>query len=524
MDLLFYNGVVRTVLHGQASAIAIRGKRILAVGDTESLLSEATAATRRIDLGGRTVVPGFNDAHAHIWKIGHLLTSMLDLRKVVSFQVLHTELQQRDRALPDGAWLLGRGLNEAQFNEHRLPTREDLDRAAPHRPVVLTRTCGHIYAVNSLALERADIHAETDAPAGGVIGRDESGRPTGLLYETAMELILKVLPPPTASEYRAMITSATRHQLSLGITSTSDCGVLPELLAVYRSMDAEGVLPARVNVMPLRSIGDSGTLPPLPERWVSDRLHVDTIKFLADGGLSGATAALSVPYLHADNCGVLRIKEEELVALSREPHQKGWRIATHAIGDVAIDCVLRTYERLGPVPSKCTLRHRIEHLGLPTAEQLRRAARLRIIAAPQTIFLRELGANFRAVVPHALARQIYPVRAMLDAGLTVALSSDAPVVSDDSPLRGMEAAITREDASGEPILIEQAITAQEALYCYTMAGAIATGDEEHQGSLCAGKRADLAILSADPLATPARKLTDMRVEMTVLDGSIVYER
>jgi predicted amidohydrolase YtcJ len=514
IDLLLYNGNIRTITHGQASAIAICGGRICAVGDSETLLG--TASTRRIDLGGRTVIPGFNDAHAHIWKMGHLLTSMLDLRSLTSFAALRRALQERDSRLPEGAWLLGRGLNETQMDERRLATRDDLDSAVAHRPVVLTRTCGHIFAANSMALQLAGIGAETDAPAGGVIDRDASGRPTGLLYETAMELIVRVQPPPSEAEYRAMITAATRHQLSLGITSTSDCGVGPELLAVYRRMDAEGTLPSRVNVMPLRKIGDG----PLPETWVSERLRVDTVKFLADGGLSGATAALSVPYRHQDSHGVLRIEQDELLDLCREPHAQGWRIATHAIGDVTIDSVLRVYESLG----RGAHRHRIEHFGLPSGEQLRCAARLGVLAVPQTIFLRELGANFRAFVPDALWEQIYPVRAMLDAGLTVALSSDAPVVADDSPLSGMEAAITRNDARGEPILKQQAITAQEALYAYTMAGAICTGSEEMQGSLSRGKRADLAVLSADPLSVPPEELRNVRVDMTLLDGRIVYER
>jgi predicted amidohydrolase YtcJ len=521
VDLLLYNATVRTITHGQASALAIRGNKILAAGDSETLLREATSSTRKTDLGGRTVIPGFNDAHAHIWKMGHLLTTMLDLRGLTSFAALRSELQKRDRNLAEGAWLLGRGLNETQFDERRLPSRTDLDLAVPHRPVVLTRTCGHIYAANSLALERAGIGAETDAPAGGVIGRDEAGQPNGLLYESAMELITRVQPPPSEAEYRAMITAATKHQLRLGITSTSDCGVGPELLSVYSRMDAEGLLPSRINVMPLR------TRAPLPEKYTGERLHVDTVKFLADGGLSGATAALSIPYRHTHSRGVLRIEQEELLELCREPYEHGWRIATHAIGDVTIDSVLSVYERLVQLPHsaqrpRCGLR--IEHLGLPSAQQLRRAAALGVLAAPQAIFLRELGANFRAFVPDALSQQIYPIRAMLDAGIIVALSSDAPVVADDNPLSGMEAAITRKDGHGEPILSGQAITAEEALYAYTMAGAICTGDEQLQGSLSAGMRADIAVLSADPLTIPAEQLRSVQVDMTLLDGSMVYER
>jgi hypothetical protein len=214
-------------------------------------------------------------------------------------------------------------------------------------------------------------------------------------------------------------------------------------------------------------------------------LRVDTAKFLADGGLSGATAALSVNYRHAPHKGVLRFERGELAALCQETHDAGWRIATHAIGDVAIDQMLDIYESLGPHPRGFA--HRIEHFGLPDANQLARASRLRVIAAPQTIFIHSLGRNFRRYLPDAFLARTYPIRAMLDAGVRVALSSDAPVVDDDNPLVGMTAAVTRRDDEGEAIAPEQAITAAEALHAYTMGGAVASGDEANRGSIEAGK-------------------------------------
>jgi predicted amidohydrolase YtcJ len=319
-----------------------------------------------------------------------------------------------------------------------------------------------------------------------------------------------------------MIDAALRHQLSLGITSTADCGVSPALLSAYRSLDAGRGLAARVNVMPLRTIDGEAAPVALPERVVSDMLRVDTVKFLADGGLSGATAALSVNYRHAPHHGVLRFDDAELGALCRESHDAGWRIATHAIGDVAIDQVLGIYGGLGPHPRG--LAHRIEHFGVPTADQVGRAARLRVIAAPQTIFIRALGRNFRHCLPDGFLPRTYPIRAMLDAGVRVALSSDAPVVEDDNPLAGIEAAVTRRDADGQPIAPEQAITIAEALRAYTMGGAIASGDESNRGSIEPGKWADLAVLSADPTATDPDHLSAIRVEMTLVAGRVVYER
>ncbi|MBV9082021.1 MAG: amidohydrolase, partial [Acidobacteriaceae bacterium] len=522
-DVLLVNGNVLP-MDGttEPRAVAFHNGRIAYVGDSNTVRKGAAPGARVIDLAGRTVIPAFTDAHAHVWKMGHLLSTMLDVRRAASIDALVETVATRDKELPPEQWLLGRGFNEIAIAEKRKPARHDLDRAAPSRPVVLTRACGHIYAANSVALRRAAIDATTPAPPGGVIEYDEHGEPNGLLHETAMGLINRVMPQPSASDYELMIQAALRHQLSLGITASSDCGVTPELLDVYRDMDARGALPARVNVMPLRRVDGRRDPVPLPAQHVSDMLRVNTVKFVADGGLSGATAALSVPYRHANTTGTLRFEKQELLRLCQESQDKGWRIASHAIGDVAIDMVLSRYERLGPHPKR--LAHRIEHFGLPSSEQLRRAARLGVIAVPQSIFLYELGGNFLEMLPESLFPRTYPIRAMLDAGLTVALSSDAPVVEDDNPLRGIYAAVTRRTNVGETILPEQAITAQEALYAYTMGGAIASGDECNRGSLTPGKWADVAVLSADPLAAEPEALAEIRVEMTFLAGNIAYER
>jgi predicted amidohydrolase YtcJ len=523
LDVVLYNGVVLTQAHpASAQAVGIREGRIALVGRNETVLEAASPSTRRIDLGGRTVVPGFNDAHAHIWKIGHLLTTMLDLRRVGGIEELVRAVERFADRLPAGSWLQGRGYNEATLRERRGPTRNDLDRAAPHRPVVLTRTCGHICAVNSLALERAGIDAETTAPIGGVIERDSDGHPNGLLHETAIGLLKRVMPVPGPGEYDAMIAAGLRHQLSLGITSSADCGVTPEILAAYRALDSTAALPARVNVMPLRRVDGVPAPVPLPERFRSEMLRVDTIKFLADGGLSGATAALSVNYRHAAHKGVLRFDRDELHALCRETHSAGWRIATHAIGDVAIEQTLDIYEALGRHPRG--LAHRIEHFGLPDAAQLRRAARLGVIAAPQAIFIHCLGRNFRNYLPDSFLPRTYPIRAMLDAGIPVALSSDAPVVEDDNPLAGMMAAVIRRDLDGERIAPEQAITAAEALYGYTRGGAIASGDEGNRGSLEPGKWADLSVLAGNPLTVDPEALSQIAVDMTLVAGRIAFER
>jgi predicted amidohydrolase YtcJ len=522
MDVVFTHARVLAADPGPgASTVVIRDGRIAAVGDA-GVASGAHGGARRVDLGGRVLIPAFHDAHAHLWKMGHLLTTMLDLRGVESVEALTARVAAFAAPLPPGAWLLGRGFNEAAMAERRMPTRHDLDRAAPGRPVALTRTCGHIYAASSAALAAAGITAATAAPTGGEIDHDAGGEPTGVLRETAMGLLLAAIPPPTDADYERMITAALRHQLSLGITMSACCGVNPQLLGVYRAMDAGGRLPARVTAMPFRRVDGVPQPVPLPEHFVSPMLRVDTVKFLADGGLSGATAALSVPYRHADTRGVLRFDRAELEALCRESHDAGWRIAIHAIGDVTIDQVLEIYEALGPHP--LGLRHRIEHFGLPSAAQLARAARLGVVAVPQAIFLHELGTNFRDYLPDALLPRCYPLRAMVDAGVTVALSSDAPVVENDNPLAGMTAAILRQDRAGRALLPEQALTAAEALAAYTRGSAVAVGLDDRLGQIAPGYWADLAVLSDNPLTVPPEALSAITVDQTWLGGQLAYER
>jgi len=520
-DILIFNANILTQDPTQptAEALALRDGRILAVGKLDAMPSSATS--QRIDLGGRTLIPGFNDAHVHVWKVGHLLTSMLDVRGVGSIPALQSHIRDFAAQLPPNAWFMGRGYNEAVLAESRHPTKADLDAVLPDRPAYLIRTCAHIVVVNSQALQVAGITAATEPPPGGIIELGADGEPNGILHETALGLVFKHIPPPTPAAYEAMLTAAARHQLALGITSATDPGVLPDLLAVYRDMERRGALLNRLNVMAIRRPdGGTDTLP-LPEKFLSEMLRVDTIKFFADGGLSGANSGLSVNYRHKADKGVVRFSYDELLELSREAHLAGLRIGIHAIGDATIETVLDVYEALYKLGAG--QRHRIEHFGLPTAAHLRRARALGIIAVPQTIFIHELGANFRRYLPDSLLPQCYPVRAMLEAGVTVALSSDAPVVKEDNPLVGMQASILRQDRDGALIAPAQAISAAQALSAYTMGGAIASGDAENRGSLTPGKWGDMAVLSANPLDTPPESLHEIRVEKTFLAGRVVFE-
>lgn len=521
---LFYNGIIHTIDSVQPTVEAVLvgdDGRIAAVGAFATL--EKVGATK-IDLAGRTLIPGFNDAHVHVSWLGMLLKRLVDCRIHVAPNIptIVQRLAERAQTQPAGTWVEGIGYNEALLPEGRHLTRHDLDQASTAHPIVVTRTCGHISAANSLALQLAGITAETPDPPGGVIVRDAQGEPTGVLQETAMTLVAHLIPEPTAAETAEALRAAMRHELSLGITSATDPAPTPSQVAIYRQLEAAGELSVRINLLPNRRDGE--TLYPLPEKYVSATLRIDSVKFFADGGMTSATAAISIPYRETGAKGVLIWESEDLADQMWAAHSQGYRIGTHANGDVALEQVISTYELLNERQPRPDLRHRIEHLALPTPEQLQRCAKLGVMAATQTVFLSAMGATFRRYMPESYYPRAYGVRAMLDAGLTVALSTDAPVVPDDNPLLGLKAAIDRLDHAGDPLGAAQAVTPYEALYAYTMGGAILSGDEANRGSITPGKWADLVVLSGDPLTTPPEQLLDLVVEQTYVGGALLYEK
>ena len=334
-----------------------------------------------------------------------------------------------------------------------------------------------------------------------------------------MGLLKSVLPEPSVADYAGMVVAAHAAQLRKGITSASEAGAYPELLEAYRELDRAGALQVRSHVMAMR-LADEDVRPlPLPEKYASERLLIDSVKLFADGGLSGATAALEGTYRHRPTHGLLRAEEEELFELALEAQEAGLRVCTHAIGDAAIERALRVYERLH---ERGGSGHRFEHFGLPSAGQIERTGTIGAIVAPQTVFIHSLGPNFRRYLTDAYLERTYPVRSMLAAGLVVALGSDAPVVPDDHPLVGIEAAVTRRDLEGELIAPREAITAAQAVEAYTLGGARACGRDDRVGSLSPGKWADMVLLNRSPLDVPAEEISGLGVVATFVEGEAVF--
>lgn len=497
--VLYHGGLIRPFADERTvGALLVGGGRVQFSGPLAQARALAGAGVQEVDLGGATLLPGFTDAHVHVWKVGQLRTTMLDLRESTSLDDLARLVRERHEALPQGAWLWGRGWNEARMGG-ATPSRVLLDELAPGRPVLLTRTCAHIHAVNTLAFRAAGITPDMPAPAGGELDYDR-----GILAETTYGLIFNAMPAPTQADYERWILAGLEYLKSLGFTAATDPAVDPPLYAAYRALDAAGRLPIRVNLLFIRRPDGGSQTYPLPEKHLSAMLRCDSVKFFTDGGLSGATAAVSVPYKETGTQGVLRFTDADLYELALEAHLNGFRIGAHAIGDVALDQLLGVYERLNSEHPN-GLRHRIEHFGLASAKHLGQAQALRVISVPQPIFLHELRVNYDRYIPDALAGQVFPLKAMFDAGLDVAFSSDGPVVKELRPLCGLQAAVSEAYVPGQDVTLSQALRA------YTLGGAIAHGDEAGRGTLEVGKLGDLTIVQGDLFTLPTHTWPDLKV-------------
>ena len=524
-DIIVYNANILTQdkLLPLAQAFAVAGGKFIAVGNNEPVLALQQPHTKLVDAVNRTVLPGFTDAHIHIWKVGNLKTFLLDVRGVTSIAALQDKLSDFIKNNPGNGWIQARGFNEANMQEKRLPVKEDLDAVSEDRPIWLIRTCAHIGIANSKAIALSGIDATTHIPAGGEMRTGNDGKPNGIFTETALGLIANKIPPYTADDYAVMIRAAEKEMLQYGITAATDPAVMPDLLECYHTMHNNGELKIRINALPVRVPDGSETSLPIPARFLSDQLQVHTVKFFADGGLSGMTAAMTQPYQNSTSYGVLRLTPDFFYPLAKEAAGKGFGIATHAIGDKAIDVVLDVYAQIRTAYPEILLR--IEHLGLPSGAQLALMQKLNVHCVSQSIFLKELGKNFALYLEAERLNRIYPYRRVLDAGITLALSSDAPVVKDFNPVTGIRAALCRKDAEGNTIGAREAITQNEALYAYTMGGAIANGTSDFNGSISVGKVADFIVLnrsirSNEDFATE----NDLHVSATFINGVEVFSR
>lgn len=500
-----------------AKAMAIDDNgTILEVGGEE--LIEKYPTSEQIDLQGNTVLPAFNDAHVHVWKVGHLKTFMLDLRGCRSIAEMQQKIKEFASKNPNNDWILARGINEFVLEDKRLPTKEDLDAVLPNKPIWLIRTCAHIGIANSKAIEISGINEQTPEPFGGEIRKNAEGKISGIFTETALCLITKNMPQITDVQYEKMILAAQETFLELGITSATDPGVTPDILEVYKKIDSEGKLKIKINLFPLR-IPDGATEPlPLPELYESDFLRIKTVKFFADGGLSSQTAAMDIPYLGTDYKGVLRLDFDTFYRAAFESCAKGFSVATHAIGHQAMDLVVDVYEKL--FQDFPNISNRIEHVGFISERNLERMKRCNMKAVMQPIFIYELGENYRNSIDESLFESLFPFKLAIENGITTALSTDGPVVKEYNPWIGIQTALDRKDAQGFQIGAKEVLSLHQAIEGYTLGGAKADEQSHLKGSLAAGKQADFIVLNQNPFDT--ENVASIKNLQTFINGKMEF--
>ena len=524
-DLVLINGVVLTMnpARPRAAAVGVRDGRVAAVGDDADVRA-AVPGAEVIDLRGRTAVPGFIDAHLHLLSYSH------SLRRVNLYGAL-TAAEAAARAadlaehLPAGAWLLGAGWRRNDFADRRLPTAADLDAVVADRPVALQSHDHHSVWCNSRALALAGVTADTPDPAGGKIERDAAGRPTGVLYETAEELIWRHVPAPDAAADDAALREGLAALAARGLTSVGNKEGRAALAAVQRAR-AAGDLTLRVYAtIPSDDLAAAialGIRTSLGDEW----LRLGHLKIFSDGALGSRTAWMFAPYEGTtDNYGVQIHSLERLRDLVETAGRAGIASAIHAIGDRANHEVLNVFaagRREGWLPAA---RPRIEHVQVLHPDDRPRLAQLDVVASMQPI---HCTSDMIAVDENwgARGRYAYAFRTLLDHGTILAFGSDAPVEEPDV-IAGLHAAVTRQRAGGVPEggwYPEERLTAAEALWAYTQGAAHTSGEEAIKGSLTPGKLGDITVLSADPTALPPTELLSLQVEMTIVGGRIVYGR
>lgn len=504
-----------------ASAIAVKGGRILAVGDDLERL--AGPSTRRIDARGAAIVPGLIDSHVHMEGLGDALET-LDLRGLRSPEAIAAKVREAAGQLPRGEWIRGHAWDQSLWPGKEFPTTDVLSDAAPDHPVYLTRVDGHAAWVNRKALELAGVTARTPDPPGGKIHRHPDGSPTGILIDRAEGLVAGRIPDAGPAVVKRRLAKAARECARLGLTTVHDAGCSREVVQAYRELIAAKQLPVRVYAM----IGGAGSLwreylSRGPE--TGDRLTVRSIKLMADGAMGSRGAYMAEPYSDdAGNRGLLLMKREDVERVAREAAARGFQVNTHAIGDLANRMVLEAYaSALGGRNDK---RFRIEHAQVVALPDVALFERYSVIASMQATHATSDMRWAEARLGPERVKGAYSWRRFLSAGVTIANGSDFPV-EEPNPLAGFYAAITRQDPQGQPAggwFPDQRMTREEALRSWTLNGAYAAFEEKQKGSLEPGKLADFIVLSRDIMRVPPRDILSTRVTMTVLGGEIVYSQ
>ena len=525
-DLVVVNANIHTMNAAQptAEAFAVIGSRIVAVGANRGIKNLIGAKTKIIDAGGKLVMPGFNDSHVHFLDGGAGLSSV-DLRDAKTPQEFVERIKNFAARLPKGRWILNGNWDHENWTPNNLPTAAMIDAATPDNPVFINRLDGHMALANSLALKLANVTKATPEVNGGVIVRDASGNPTGVLKDAAMNYVYKVIPEFSFAEKTEFLQAASDYAASLGVTSVQDMSAGTDV-GVYQELLRQGKLKTRVYAVSTLTDWQRWTRAGIHYGFGSDMLRVGGLKGFADGSLGSTTAWFYEPYLDAPNSRGLAADEmpnmyEKVSAADKNNLQ----VMIHAIGDRANDEILKIYERIEKEDGMRDRRYRIEHAQHLNPDLIKRFATDNIIASMQPYHLIDDGRWAYKRLDEKRLKGTYAFRSLLDAGAHLAFGTDW-FVAPLNPMFGIYAATTRrtlDDKNPNGWFPEQKITVEEAVRAYTVGSAYAEFQENEKGTIADGKLADFIVVSDNIFRINPVQIRNAKVLTTVVGGRVVFE-
>jgi predicted amidohydrolase YtcJ len=529
-DLVVLNGRIYTADGARpvVDAMAIRGGRVVFVGDRAGARALIGSGTQTLDLDGRTVIPGMTDAHAHVAGLGSSLRNV-DLVGTTSYAQVIERVVERAKSTPKGEWIIGRGWDQNDWGDTRWPSQAELSRAVPDHPVYLERVDGHAGLVNALALQKANVTKATKDPSGGQIIRDAQGNPDGVLVDNAQGLVERAIPAATRAQVKESIKAAIAEMHRWGLTGVHDAGSSAQVLELYEELGKENALNIRLYAM----ISDHT---PTIDAWIkrgpqsglyNGTLWVRSIKLYQDGALGSRGAALLEPYSDDPKTnGLLVSAPEHIKEVAAKALRAGFQVNTHAIGDRGNRLVLDSYEAVFKATPTADHRFRVEHAQILHSDDIPRFAELGVIpsmqASHQTSDMYWAGNR----LGETRLRGAYAWRSLLESGVIIPNGSDFPV-EYVNPLISFKASVTRQDARNWPAggwYPEQKMTRDEGLKSMTLWPAYSAFQENELGSLSAGKRADFVVLNQDLMRVPDAVLSETKVLSTWVGGVKVYER
>jgi hypothetical protein len=533
-DLILYNGNVLTLAEKtHLEALAIRDGRIVSLGTNKEVLRLCGSATRCVDLAGKTAMPGFIETHNHPMHYGYAVKIAVNASTPPNETIddILQRIDERVRSTPKGEWIRAERYDDTLLREKRHPTRADLDRVSPDHPVYMTHVTGHFSVANSAALRIAGITASTQDPPGGIIYRDDSGAPNGVLAESAAQMLVSEhLPAFSEDEMLASLQAASDAYVRAGVTTAHDLGLGlhggTQAIAAYRRAKERGAFQPRLygflaeQILPELAEGKLGPMTRAVAGIGDDHLRLAGVKMWSDGSIQGITGALSEPYYCQPTTRGLPIySKEELTLRIRALREAGWHVAIHANGDAAIQAVIDAYEQ-----SPGGQRYRIEHCQTGREDQLDRIAAHDIHVS---FFIKHVyywGDRHRDIfLGPERAKRISPLESARKRGIRYALHSDCPV-TPVMPLEGMWAAVNRLTSSGVELGPEQRIDVETAVRAYTSSAAYLSFEEKKKGTLEIGKFGDVVVLDRDPMEIKAQELNALRVDMTIIGGQVAFEQ